>query len=116
MILASAWAPASERAAALAAGYGVAFLVATVTLGIALGRRLGADRPQALGTVVRVVAAGAVALGVMAAVAGAIDATSRAAALATLAVAGAAGATAYAGALRLLTGTSLRQLVTIDDG
>ncbi len=116
MIVASAWAPASERAAALAAGYGVAFLVAAVTLGVALGRRLGSDRPRPLAMVARVVVAGAVALAVMAAVATTIDATSRAASLATLAVAGTAGAVAYAVALRLLTGTTLRHLVTIDDG
>ena len=58
MIAPSAWAPTSERAAALAVGYGAAYLVATVVLAVALGRRLGPDRPHPLGTVARVVAAG----------------------------------------------------------
>jgi len=95
MIVASAWAPASERAAALAAGYGVAFLVATVTLGAAVGRRLGPDRPRPSPWWRGVVAAGAVALAVMAVVAAAVDATSRAASCVVVAVAGTAGAISY---------------------
>jgi putative peptidoglycan lipid II flippase len=116
MIAASAWAPASERAAALAVGYGAAYLVATAVLAVALARRLGPDRPHTLPTVARVLAAGAVALAVMAAAVGIIDASSRAASVVTLLLAGGAGAGAYAAALRLLTGVPLRRLVTIDDG
>jgi putative peptidoglycan lipid II flippase len=116
MIVASARAPDSDRAAALAGGYGAAFLVATVLLALALGRKLGPDRPRSLGTVVRILVAGTVTLAVMAAVTGAIDATSRTGALATVVVAGAAGAAVYAGALRVLTGVPVRRLLTIDDG
>jgi putative peptidoglycan lipid II flippase len=116
MIVAAEWAPASERAAALAVGYGAAYLVATVLLAVALGRRLGPDRPHPLGTVARIAVAGAVAFGAMVLVVGVIDATSRTASVVTLVVAGAAGAGAYAGALRLLTGAPMRRLVAIDDG
>jgi putative peptidoglycan lipid II flippase len=116
MIVAAAWAPSSERAAALAVGYGIAYLVATVILAVALGRRLGPDRPHSLGVVARIVAAGAVTLAVMAAVVTAFDAGSRTAAVVTLISAGAIGAALYAGALRVLTGVPLRRLVTIDDG
>jgi putative peptidoglycan lipid II flippase len=116
MIVASVVAPTSERAAALAAGYGAAYLVAAVLLGAALARRLGPDRPHPLATVARVVLAGAVALAVMAVVAGALAAASRAEAVAAVVVAGAAGAATYALALRVLTGVPLRRLVTIDDG
>jgi putative peptidoglycan lipid II flippase len=116
MIGASAWAPLSERATALAVGYGAAYLVATVLLGVALARRLGPDRPHPLGTVARVVVAGGLALAVMAVVNGVVAATSRATAMVAVVVAGAAGAAAYAGALRVLTGVPLRHLVAIDDG
>jgi putative peptidoglycan lipid II flippase len=116
MVVASAWAPRSERATALAVGYGAAYLVATVLLAVALGRRLGPDRPHPLGTVVRVGAAAGVALVVMTVVNGAIGATTRATAVVAVVVAGAVGAAAYAGALRVLTGVPLRHLVAIDDG
>jgi len=116
MIVASAWAPASERAAALAAGYGAAFLAATIVLAAALGHRLGADRPHPLPTVARVVAAGGAAFAVMTVLVGAAGDTSRAGAVAVLTAAGLAGAVIYGGALRVLTGVPLRRLVAIDDG
>jgi putative peptidoglycan lipid II flippase len=114
MIGASAWAPAAERAAALAGGYGAAYLVATVALAVVLGRRLGPHRPRQLGLLARVVGAGAAALAVMVALVAWLDATSRLASVVTLAAAGVAGAAVYAAALRLLTGVPLRRLVTID--
>ena len=90
--------------------------MATVILAVALGRRLGPDRPHALGSVARIVSAGAVTLAVMAVVVAAFDAGSRTASVVTVIVAGAIGAALYAGALRILTGVPLRRLVTIDDG
>jgi putative peptidoglycan lipid II flippase len=113
MIVAAAWAPDADRAAALAGGYGAAYLVATILLAIALGRRLGPDRPRQLG-LARVVAAGAVTLAAMAVLVSWLDGTSRLASAATIVVAGAAGAGVYAAAVRLLTGVPLRRLVTID--
>ncbi len=114
MIAAAVWAPDADRAAALAVGYGAAYLLAAVALAIALGRRLGPARPRQLGVLARVVAAGALTLAVMVALVSWLDATSRPASAATIVVAGAGGAAVYAGTVRLLTGVPLRGLVTID--
>jgi len=97
MVVASAVAPTTERAAALAVGYGVAYLVTAALMGGA-----------------RVVLAGVLALVVMAAVVAWLDPVSRVASAGTLVLAGGVGVVVYAAALRILTGTAPRALVSVD--
>jgi putative peptidoglycan lipid II flippase len=114
MVVASAVAPTTERAAALAVGYGVAYFVTAALMGRSLVVRLGAHRTALLAVLARVVLAGVVALVVMVAVVAWLDPVSRVASVGAVAVAGGAGALAYAGALRILTGTAPRALVSVD--
>ncbi len=116
MVVASAWAAPGDRAAALAVGYGVAYLVGTIVLAVAVGRKLGSHRPHEVPVIARVVGAGALTLAVMLAVAGAVGGTSRLGAVVTFLLAGGVGAAVYATALRIVTGEPPRRLVTIDHG
>ena len=116
MVTASAIGADGERAAALAVGYGVAYLVMTFGLSRSVGRRLGPARPRWAGFVVRVAVVGVAALAAMVAIVVAIGGTSRLTAAVTLIAAGAAGVVVYALGLRLVTGVPVRRLVTIDDG
>jgi putative peptidoglycan lipid II flippase len=114
MVVASAVAPTTERAAALAGAFGAAYLLSAVLMGRALLGRLGRPR-RALGALLgRVVLAGGAALAAMAVVVAWLDPTTRATSVATVVVAGAAGVAVYAGALRVLTGMSPRALVSVD--
>jgi hypothetical protein len=116
MIVASAVAAPSDRAAALAVGYGVAFLVSTAVLAVALERRASSPSPHKRADLARIVLAGAATYAVMAVLIGALDPTSRAASLITVIVVAALGAALYALLLRVVTGARLRSLVTIDGG
>ncbi|HKA05020.1 MAG TPA: lipid II flippase MurJ [Acidimicrobiales bacterium] len=114
MIVASAVAPTTDRAAALAGAFGAAYLLSAGLMARALLGRFGPLR-RALGALlVRVVLAGGAALAIMAVVVAWLDPTSRAASVATIVVAGGAGVAVYAAALRVLTGLSPRALVSVD--
>jgi len=114
MVVASAVAPTTERAAALAVGYGVAYLVTAALMGGALVVRLGPHRAVLWPVLARVVLAGVLALVVMAAVVAWLDPVSRVASAGTLVLAGGVGVVVYAAALRILTGTAPRALVSVD--
>jgi putative peptidoglycan lipid II flippase len=114
MIVASSMMATTERAAALAIGYGAAFLIATVALAAALRPVLPAPPSPPAAVVAQVLFAGAAAFVAMAVLVAAIDPVSRSVSLVTLVVGGALGGAVYGGTLRLATGESLRRLVTID--
>jgi putative peptidoglycan lipid II flippase len=116
MIIGSAVASPADRAAALAVGYGVAFLISTVALSAALRRGTPSPERRRLGGLAGIVLAGMVAFVVMTIVVGRIDSTSRAVSLITVLVVGAVGAAVYASLLRVVTGEPVRRLVTIDGG
>jgi putative peptidoglycan lipid II flippase len=114
MIVASTVAPTAERAAALAGAFGAAYLISALLMGRAVAGRLSRTRRVLLTLLVRVVVAGAVTAVAMAVVVAGLDPSSRAASVATIVVGGAVGVVVYAAALRLLTGTRPRALVSID--
>jgi putative peptidoglycan lipid II flippase len=114
MIVASALAPTAERAAALAAAYGGAYLISAVLMGRAVVGRLGRRRGALLTLLARVVAAGGAATAAMAVVVTWLDPSSRTASVATIVVSGAVGIAVYAAGLRVLTGATPRALVSID--
>lgn len=99
MVVASRVMASSERAAALAIGYGTAQTVAAVLLTGRLRSILGAPRWKPLARVLSVsLVAAAAAVGVMCAVVASFD-TTRSASLVALLVAGAAGVLLFAGVL-----------------
>jgi putative peptidoglycan lipid II flippase len=114
MVVASAVAPTTERAAALAGAFGGAYLVAAALMARAVVVRLGRQRGVLLALLARIVVAGVLALVVMALVVAWLDPTSRTASVVALVVAGAIGGGVYAGALRILTGSTPRALLAID--
>jgi putative peptidoglycan lipid II flippase len=115
MVVATAVVPDAERAAALGGAFAGAHLIGAVLLGAHVLRRLPpAVRPRLGASIVRTLAAGAVACVAMAVVAGGLDGHGRVAAFGTLVVGAAVGVAVYAGAQRALTGQQVRELVALD--
>jgi putative peptidoglycan lipid II flippase len=114
MAVASAAVADGERAAALAAAYGVAHLVGAVVLGVVTERSLPELKGQGvLRGIVASLAAAAVAALAMMAVSDLLGTASRAGALVTLVVAGAVGVGLFALALPPAAGRSWRALLGV---
>jgi putative peptidoglycan lipid II flippase len=110
VVLAATW-PLEERAAALAAGFAVAYTAGGAGLGV-LVRRRGGHGLGVTRSVLAVAVAGLLSGLVMAAVSGVLDPMGRLAALAVVAGAGALGLVVYAAVLRLGAGP-LRPLLAL---
>jgi hypothetical protein len=116
MIIVAGLAPAADRAAALAVGYGVAFLLSTLVLAALLRSRVDPAGHRPMGVIARVVLAGLATYVVMTILTNVAGSTSWVASLVTVVVVGALGVIVYGGLLRVLTNEPVRRLVTIDHG
>ena len=116
MVAGSTWAADGERAAALAAAFAGAHLVGAVILGVITDRSLPSLRSTGVARgVVAALGTAALAGVVMAAVAGAVDATGRVGAVVALGLGGLAGVVVYALALPPASGRTWRVLAGAAD-
>jgi putative peptidoglycan lipid II flippase len=111
MVVASAVLDASERAAALALGYGITQLVSTVLLTLRVRQLTGAPTWRASGRLGTAALAAAVAAGAAMALVRAPFGTSRSAAVGAVLVAGTAGAAVFVALVAALGGVRPSQLI-----